>query len=299
MNILIIAESSACCIKGGADRTLAEQAAGLKKRGHNVGLLVRAPPDDSRPQVVFNAMPEFRYGVCRKSAPNFVILSIVQSIRVFDQIEKHLFRPDCVIIHQSLAGFGPVLFRRKRVPVWVYNCHSLAHEEYLTRNAPGNGPGSRFLYFLHARIRCWIERWTMRHSTIVTVESRFMKERVISNHRIPEERIHVVPAAADISRFKPCPDKQTLRARLNLPSDRLILFTVRNLVPRMGLENLIRAMAMIGKTKEDLLLIIGGTGALKSGLQQLIHSLGNQIPQGLPDFLCAFGAERLACQRRQ
>lgn len=270
MNILLIAETSACQLTGGASRTLGEQADGLKKRGHNVGLLVRAPSGDSRSQAVFKTIPEFRYGVCRRSAPFFVLSSIVQSVRVFDHIQNHLFHPDSVIIHQSLAGFGPLLFRRKRVPAWIYNCHSLAHEEYLTRNTPGNGVGARLFYFLHVGMRCWIERWTMRRCSIVTVESRFMKERVIANHRIPAEKIHVVPAAADVFRFKPCFDKQALRARMNLPTDRIILFTVRNLVPRMGLENLIKAFAVIEKTDPDMLLVIGGAGPLRHSLEQLV-----------------------------
>ncbi|MDO9542469.1 MAG: glycosyltransferase family 4 protein, partial [Kiritimatiellia bacterium] len=267
------AESSTYCLTGGAARILGEQAIGLKKRGHNVGLLVRAPPGDSQPQIVFNGIPEFRYGVCRKSALAFVLSSIIQSIRVFDHMEKHLFHPDVVVIHQSLAGFGALLFRRKRVPAWVYNCHSLAHEEYLSRNTPKNGLWPGFLYFLHAKMRFWIERWTIRRSSSITVESQFMKERVISNHRIPQERIHVVPAAADITRFKPCPDKKSLRVQMRLPGDRVILFTVRNLVPRMGLENLIKAVAEIEKMHPHLLVIIGGAGPLRQSLEQLIGTL--------------------------
>ncbi|MFA7159252.1 MAG: hypothetical protein WC299_08095 [Kiritimatiellia bacterium] len=76
MNIIILAEVSTYQLSGGAFRILAEQAVGLKKKGQQVGLLVRAPPDDSRPQVVFNSIPEFRYVVCRKSAPAFVLSSL-------------------------------------------------------------------------------------------------------------------------------------------------------------------------------------------------------------------------------
>jgi glycosyltransferase involved in cell wall biosynthesis len=273
MNILLFAEVSACHLAGGSSRSLGEQAFGLSKRGHNVCLLVRAPRDDPRPRADFKGIPEFRYPVCRKSAPAFVLSSILNSIRAFDHIEKHFFRPDVVVIHQSLAGFGPVLFRRKRVPAWVYNCHSLAHEEYLTRNKPKSGPWSGFLYFLHVRARFWIEWWTIRRCNKVTVESQFMKERVVSNHQVPEERIHVVPAAADINRFKPAADKKALRARLRLPEDHIIALTVRNLVPRMGLENLVRAVKEIEQPGNKLLVIIGGAGPLRQSLERLISAL--------------------------
>lgn len=273
MNILMLAEVSACHPAGGASRMLREQAIGLKKRGHNVCLLVRAPSTDPKPTATFDDIPEFRYSVCRKSAPAFVLSSIVQSIRVFDHIENHVFRPDVVMIHQSLAGFGPILFRRKHAPAWVYQCLSLAHEEYLTRNTPNNGRWAGLLYALHAKMRFWIERRTIRRTTRVIVLSQFMKERVISHHHIPPEKVSLVPAAADTSRFRSRPDKKSLRAEMHFPEDRMILFTVRNLVPRMGLENLIKAIAEIEKTNKNLLVIIGGEGPRQQALEQLIRTL--------------------------
>lgn len=273
MNILILAEFSACSVIGGAERMLREQAIGLQNRGHNLSLVVRAPEHDFRPRVSIEGITEFRYPVRRSWAPGFVLSSLSGSLRVFDRITKQV-SPDAVVIHQSLAGLGPILLRRKTVPNWVYVCLSLAHEEYLTRNITGvaglAGWGSK----LQAKLRSWIEGLVVRRSSRVLVLSEFMRERVISKHRIPTERITLISGAADPVRFRPPANKKTVRAELDLPRDKFILFTVRNLVPRMGLENLIQAIARIGKIKEDLLLIIGGTGPLKSGLQQLIHSLG-------------------------
>ncbi|MCG2659548.1 MAG: glycosyltransferase family 4 protein [Kiritimatiellae bacterium] len=273
MNILLLAEVSACRLTGGASRMLKEQAIGLKERGHKVCLLVRAPSTDPKPQAVFDDIPEFRYAVCRKSAPAFVLSSIVQSIRVFDRIAAHVFRPDVVMIHQSLAGFGPILFRRKHAPAWVYQCLSLAHEEYLSRNLPGKGAWSKFIFSIHAKARLWIERWTIHRADRVVVMSEFMKKRVISGHGVSTDRIALIPGAADTSRFKPAADRKSLRARMRLPEDHIILFTVRNLVPRMGLENLIKAVKGIEKSGNKLLVIIGGEGPLRHSLEQLIRTL--------------------------
>lgn len=273
MTILILAEESACHVGGGAARTLREDAIGLKKRGHHVVLLVRAPLTDPNPQAVFNDIPEFRYAVCRKSAPAFVLSSIIKSTRVFDYIAAQLFRPDVVIIHQSLAGFGPLLFRRKHTPLWVYQCHSLAHEEYLTRNTPPPGIWARLLYVLQVKMRFWIEHWAMHRSSRVIIESQFMNDRISSQHHIPPQKISLIPAATNMAHFKPCPDRKSLRVRLHLPEDRIILFSVRNLIPRMGLENLIKAIAEIERPNADLLVIIGGDGPLRPSLDQLVRSL--------------------------
>jgi glycosyltransferase involved in cell wall biosynthesis len=61
-----------------------------------------------------------------------------------------------------------------------------------------------------------------------------------------------------------------------LPEGRTLLFTVRNLVPRMGLENLLDAMTMLGEEKQNLLLLIGGEGPLRPRLEELIRSKGLQ-----------------------
>jgi glycosyltransferase involved in cell wall biosynthesis len=62
--------------------------------------------------------------------------------------------------------------------------------------------------------------------------------------------------------------------RLGLAEEKTLLFTVRNLVPRMGLENLIWAMKEIGPSARDIVLVIGGEGALRPKLSQLISDLG-------------------------
>ena len=55
-----------------------------------------------------------------------------------------------------------------------------------------------------------------------------------------------------------------------------MLFTVRNLVPRMGLENLLEAVTMLGEEQRNLLLLIGGEGQLRPRLEELIRSRGLQ-----------------------
>lgn len=273
MKILMLAEVSACTIGGGSHRMLREQAAVLKKRGHDVCLLVREPSDDHAPQASFEGVTEYRYKVNRTSAPAFVISSVIGSIRMFDQIEKNGFHPDVVLIDQSLAGLGPIFFRKGRCASWIYQSFSLAHEEYLTRNIPGKGLFAHLVYYAHVQSRLWIERWTIGMADRVIIMSKFMKQQLITSHMTPEYRIYTLPGAADTSRFKPPADKRKARATIRLADSRTLLFTARNLVPRMGLENLIKAIAELGSQCDDTLLIIAGTGPLRPSLEQLVKSL--------------------------
>ena len=63
------------------------------------------------------------------------------------------------------------------------------------------------------------------------------------------------------------------RAKLNWSQDRRIVFCVRRLVQRMGLENLISAIALVRQQYPDVLLLIAGKGAISDALRSQIHEL--------------------------
>jgi glycosyltransferase involved in cell wall biosynthesis len=87
-------------------------------------------------------------------------------------------------------------------------------------------------------------------------------------------RYLIIPGGVDLQQFKPAADKPAIRRKLNLPLDRVVLLTVRNLVPRMGLDNLITAFRRLVQRAPDLFLVIGGDGPLKNALADQIHSTG-------------------------
>lgn len=273
MKVLLLAEVSAVTVIGGAERVLQEQALGLGRLGHQVSTVVRAPAGDERPQVTLGAIQEYRYRVSRNHEWGFVLSSVRGSVRALDEAGRGGM-PDAAVVHQSMAGLGPILLRRAAIRGWVYVCHSLAHEEYVTRTKPGTGLLARVRWAANAQVRLRCERIVMRRCARIIVLSEFMKQRVMRVHGIGAERIRVIPGAVDIERFRPPDDPVAVRDRLNLPQKQVILFTVRNLVPRMGLDNLLRALAGLGSARQDLLLLIGGEGPLRASLQSLIDELG-------------------------
>ncbi len=272
MNIILLGEVSAAAVIGGAERVLREQALGLRRKGHHVGAVVRAPAGDSRAQVTLGHVVERRYTVSRRNEAVFLLSSAVNALKAFDQA-RGSEAVDTVIIHQALAGLGPILWRKHRVRSWTYMCLSLAHEEFLTRQHPGNTLAARMRYAMNARVRLWTERIVMRRCDRVMVLSEFMWRRVQAVHGIPETRLRLVPGAADLTRFYPPKDALEVRRELKLPENKVILFTVRNLVPRMGLDNLLEAIAALGEEGRDTLLLIGGDGPLHPTLRGMIRDL--------------------------
>lgn len=122
----------------------------------------------------------------------------------------------------------------------------------------------------------WIlEHRNLSHANRIIVLSEYTQQMLAWQHGKEMLRKTVlIPGGVDIRRF--CPGNQGLaRAQLGLPENAVILFTVRNLSPRMGLENLIRAMYRVKEVmpSQDVRLYIGGKGLLKEVLEQMIRDL--------------------------
>jgi glycosyltransferase involved in cell wall biosynthesis len=273
MKMLLLAEVSAERVIGGAERVLRNEALGLAALGHHVELLTRAPENTSMGMIEVNGIREWRYPVSRKHEAAFVWSSVRQSVECFDRLRTT--EPlDAVIIHQSMAGLGPIFFRRDAASRWIYLCHSLAHEEYDTRQPPSRSTltGLRRQVNLHARRS--VERAVISRCDRVVVLSQFMRQRVMVAHGISVDRMGQIPGAVDPRAFASIPDRRHAKTVLDLPHDRTILFTVRNLVSRMGLENLLNALEMLVVARRDVLLVIGGEGPLRKQLHADIRRKG-------------------------
>ncbi|MGH7261230.1 MAG: glycosyltransferase family 4 protein [Nitrospiraceae bacterium] len=282
MKVVLLADVSSASVIGGAERVLREHAVGLGRRGHEAAIVARMPPDDQRPTVVQGGIAEHRFPVSRRHALAFVWSSIRQSVRTFDQACRSV-PADAVVMYQALAGIGPILRRRPCARQWIYVCLSLAHEEYLSRASRTETWLNRLQLAVNERVRLWIEWLVLRRCDQVIVLSEFMRERVKAVHHVPEDRIRLIPGAADLTTFRPAGDRAAVRQSLKLPPAKTLLLTVRNLVPRMGLEHLIAAMQELGEEGRDCLLLIGGEGTLRSALERQIRE------QGLADRVALLG----------
>jgi glycosyltransferase involved in cell wall biosynthesis len=101
-----------------------------------------------------------------------------------------------------------------------------------------------------------------------------MADRVHALYSVDRSRITVAPGGVDLDTFAPATDPRTVRTALGLPLDRPLLLTIRRLYARMGLENLVAAMARVVQQQSEALLLIGGTGPRRAHLEALISRLG-------------------------
>ena len=120
----------------------------------------------------------------------------------------------------------------------------------------------------------FLELSVYRRATRFIVLSQAFKTVLHDTYGIPEARIHIVPGGIDAAAYETGLSREAARSKLGWPQDRSILLSVRRLVRRQGLENLIAAIAALKPRHPDVLLYIAGQGALRPDLETQIAQAG-------------------------
>jgi glycosyltransferase involved in cell wall biosynthesis len=196
------------------------------------------------------------------------------------------------VCHQPFNCFALLMLRRlKRVPL-LYVFHSPSNEEFLLLHE--NRGDLRNL--IPNTVRFIIENLCLKRALKVMVLSRYMKQKVQKIHRIAADHIIVNPGGVDLERFKPSKKRHELKKQLGLPDGKIHLLTVRNLEPRMGLDNLLQAILFIKNQQMSIHLTLGGDGIekkklkdliLKNGLNKEVTLTGFIQPELLPKYYAA------------
>jgi glycosyltransferase involved in cell wall biosynthesis len=271
VKILLLAEVSVANVSGGAERVLRQQALGLSARGHAVRILARMPVEGDPLRVEVDGITEIRFAVNRRNASSFFFSTLRNIKHAWSALVREWI-PDVIVAYQALPALA-VPGRISRPP-FVYVCLSLAHEEFETRNSPQGGITGKIWHRVLSLSRRWTERTVVSRAQRLIVLSDFMRRRVLDCHRVRADCIRMVPGGVDSEVFSPCQDRRSVRATLGLEEGAFILFTVRNLVPRMGLSELIHAILRLRKEIHGLLLLVGGSGPLRSELEAQVKTLG-------------------------
>jgi glycosyltransferase involved in cell wall biosynthesis len=122
-------------------------------------------------------------------------------------------------------------------------------------------------------VKRWIEQRVYRRCDRFIVLSKAFGTILHQEYNIPWSNIHIIPGGVDTVRFQPSLNRSQARSQLNWPTDRLILFTPRRLVHRMGLDKLLMALAQVKQQVPEVWLAIAGKGALRPLLEQQVQDL--------------------------
>ncbi len=171
-------------------------------------------------------------------------------------------RPDIIVSHFALYTL-PLVDKLDKLPFVIHFQGPWADE-----GAVEGGTKLR-----HA-LKRWVETRVYLRARLAIVLSEAFAEVLVQRYGYPRERIRVIPGGIDAPRFAVAASREAARKRLNWPAGRPIVVAVRRLVPRMGLENLAAAIAIVKRDVPDILVKIAGRGVLQAQLAQQIETMG-------------------------
>lgn len=116
----------------------------------------------------------------------------------------------------------------------------------------------------------------LAHRVVVNAEAI---ERWLIDGGYPASRIRVIPNGVDLARFGPRGDAASLAAELGIPGDGPLVAVVSRLSPKKGLEDFLRAAAIVSTTRPDARFLVVGPrasddGGYGAGLETLARDLG-------------------------
>jgi glycosyltransferase involved in cell wall biosynthesis len=129
--------------------------------------------------------------------------------------------------------------------------------------------------------RRWIRRWKNRRNYqpfTTVVASTTVMARWFETCGVARERIEVIPNGVDVERFRPVADateKRQLRRTLGLPEAAPVVVFAGSIVPRKGVDLLIRAWPrVLAAVPEARLVLVGGFDRPTFMTQERMQELG-------------------------
>ncbi len=273
MKILIASDVSASHLTGGAPRVMRAEAMGLAGRGHQVVILSKENPDDRACEPV--ELPEGTTGIqvsWKGGRGPSGFLQLRRNARL--QLELFIpdWTPDVIIIQQPIIAGGVINNQRLRDIPALYVCHSFAFEEYYTRELRG-----RLSRRLGAAWLRYEERKLLKRALKVVVLSDYTRQKLLEAYSI-SDTVVIIPGGAD-SVFHPVTAFERASLRKQFGMEGFSFLTVRNLVPRTGVDMLIDAFSQLHARHPGTRLWIAGEGPLRAEIQEKIehHGLDDSV----------------------
>ena len=271
MKILIAAGGYHGDRPSGSSRIAFDEAVELARRGQEVWMLASADP--SLPEYQFeNGIHVLRYAPVKSSdwSPGRAF-SHQKAARAV--LQRHLPEVDAIHGHLPLETMAALDFYGASVHS-CYTIHSPSTMELaiVWRN-------STLLRRISAPAGLMmikrIEAECLRRSRIITALSQYTINCIGEVHgKEIAERVKLIPGWVDTYRFVPLEEHDRLKAQLGWPASVPILFTLRRLESRMGLDRLLNACHRLLREGFRFHLMIGGSGSLRASLEKQSTALG-------------------------
>jgi glycosyltransferase involved in cell wall biosynthesis len=249
---------------GGSARVAADSARALARRGHR--LTVLAPVAAGRPPREEDGGVEVLRVLRRHGLPQ-TLADPPAARRAAARLGDRRF--DVALAHQATNAAG--LAGALDVPLaLVFHASAVLESRFLRTRAP---LPRRVVERLLDPSLVALERRAVSRARSVLVLSEYSRGLLVGRHPGAAGKTHLVAGGVEARFLEPPPHAAAeVRARYGVPDGATLLLTARRLEPRMGVEELVRALAALDDPR--LALVVAGDGVERNGLTRLAESLG-------------------------
>jgi len=263
MRVLLVADVSAETVLGGAERMLTQHVRALAAV-HSLTVLTRQPASDAPLSIeVADGVREYRIPFSGNRGLSGM-RELMRGAR--EWWRQHQGEFDVLVSEQPFVMWA-LLRAGCRMPR-LQVCHSFAFEEYSTRHGLDWGVKHRIIT---AAMR-FLEHRVYASASGLLVLSGFMRDHLHDCFHLHPSRITVAPGGVDPALPVSREEREQLRQHLGWHGP--VVITLRNLVPRTGVDMLVQAAAMLRYAMPDLRWCVMGSGTLLEPLKWLAGQLG-------------------------
>jgi glycosyltransferase involved in cell wall biosynthesis len=245
---------------GGLQRYVAALAGAVALEGWEVTVLTkRVSASLPSTEILSDGVRLHRYDTPTRQSPTYVVGYPVSTFRA---TTGAALGSGLVHVHYPLQGFMPAMSGRR----FIHTFHAPIYREVLAEHADR--------YALPAVLRRPLMRGARLGEAIVArraqatvVLSEFMRHELSKLAPRAAEMAVRLPAGVDTRLFSPGPG-------IAAWDRRPLLFTARRLVPRTGVEELVRAMPAVLSKLPSAHLAIAGEGPLRHQIAEVAAELG-------------------------
>lgn len=265
MRILMISEhASPLATLGGVDAGgqniyVAQVARSLAAAGHEVDVLTRRDHPDLPAQV--DLVPRARV-IHLDAGPPCVVPKerLLGHMPAFEAAARRLMASECPydVVHANFFMSGQVALGLRSsfgTPV-VVTFHALGRVRLQHQREADAFPPERLQ----------IEDRLVRTADALVSECPQDRDDLVHAYGADERRLHMVPCGVDLDTFAPM-SRVEARAALGLGAHEFVVLQLGRIVPRKGIDNVIRAIGLLPAGLPVRLLVVGGDSAVADDLR--------------------------------
>lgn len=259
----------------------------LAGRGHEVHVIASARSPETAGFAVLDGLNVHRYAFRRLNPVLSTLQHLRNTCREYAAIAADGRRVDVLSVNDSHLGYTLVKSGLGRAACQIPTYHAPSFLEYRFNTAwqlrAERDPLRRAVLQASApslaRVQRRFEAEVLGRAQAILVLSRYTLGHIERYHpHVDPGKVRIIPSGVDVERFRPAEDRAAVRRSLGIDERATVLLTVRNLSPRMGIENLIGAMATIAGARSvreaGLALLICGDGRLRRQLEEMVRERG-------------------------